>query len=131
MSISIQQLKTALDAIREAVCLLDTEGKPLWSNDAMRKLAGKQPDDPIENVACSELLKGITSCHRPNCPFVRMMESRRRANGTVSLRERWFNVFVDPLLNEPLDCPFWSMIFKACHKKEPGKRTQEISFFMH
>jgi len=100
MSISVQHWKAALNGIGDAVSLLDGQGRILWYNDAMRRLVREQPDDPVENVACSELLKGVSSCHGSACPFTLMIEGRKRISETVSLGERWFRVIVDPLFDE-------------------------------
>jgi len=93
-----QQWRSTFDAIGDVVCLLDVEGRILRCNKAMTNFLGK-PFSDILGHSCCEL---IHSSSEPieGCPLVRMRETRRRETMVLPVGDRWFNVAVDPLLNE-------------------------------
>ncbi|MBM4467062.1 MAG: PAS domain S-box protein, partial [Chloroflexi bacterium] len=93
-----REWRTTFDAIGDAVCLLDLEGRILRCNEAMTNLLGK-PFDKIIGRTCWELVHG-TSEPIAGCPVVRMRESRRRESLVLPMGGRWLEVVVDPLLDE-------------------------------
>jgi len=101
MNISVQQWQAAFDAVNDAVCLLDLQGKVFWSNAAMKRLVEKQPDDPVAGYCRQLLHEGAGRAE--GCPFARMEESRRRETAVIAFGDRCFKVVVIPLLDEKAD----------------------------
>ena len=98
LAASAREWKTTFDAINDAVCLLDMNGNVLRCNTAMKNLVGK-PFCEIIGKGCSVLFRNAASPDEL-CLFVRMHESRRRETTQVQLNDRWFDILVDPILDE-------------------------------
>ncbi len=98
---SSQEWKTIFDAISDAVCMIDIKGTITRCNSAMATLLGK-PYDEIIGSTCWELVHG-TSEPIKGCPFFRMQETRSKESLVLEMGESFFNVVVDPLLNEEGD----------------------------
>ncbi len=96
-----RQWRTTFDAIGDAVCLLDMEGRVLRCNVAMTSLLGKSFDEIIGRTYW-EVMHG-TSEPIEGYPIVRMRESRRRETLVLPMGERWLEVSADPLLDEDGD----------------------------
>ena len=93
-----KQWRNTFNSIKDAVCLLDSEGKFIQCNKAMEKLLAK-PISEILGQSChklmhckSELIEG--------CPIVRMRESHRRESEVLQINDRWFNITVDPIFDK-------------------------------
>jgi len=95
---SVRQWQNILDAINDAVCLLDLEGRFLQCNRAMRELLEK-PSSEIIGRTCWELIHG-TPEPIEGCPIVRMWETHQRETSVLPTGDRWLEVVVDPLLDE-------------------------------
>ncbi|MBW2645958.1 MAG: PAS domain S-box protein [Deltaproteobacteria bacterium] len=95
---SARQWQTTFDAINDVVCLIDMEGNMLLCNKAMANLVGKSSQEIIGRK-CWELVHG-TSEPIKGCPIVRMKKTHRRETMLLPVGDRWFNVTVDPLLDE-------------------------------
>jgi len=95
---SARQWRTSFDSISDTVCLLDLQGTVQRCNKAFRNLADK-PFQEIIGRSCYEVMHG-SSEPIEDCPLIRMRDSRRREERELSLNDRWFNVTVDPLLDE-------------------------------
>jgi two-component system cell cycle sensor histidine kinase/response regulator CckA len=93
-----QQWRTIFDAIGDMVCLLDPQGKILRCNKAMANFLRK-PFPEIINHTYSEIMQCATPFIE-NCPFTRMKETRQRETVISQMHGRWFDVAVDPLLDE-------------------------------
>jgi two-component system cell cycle sensor histidine kinase/response regulator CckA len=93
-----QQWRTTFDSITDFVSLLDLEGNILRCNMAMKNFIGK-PFNEISNRPYWEMMLG-TKTPIEDCPFLRMKETLRRETTTLSLNERWFNISIDPILDE-------------------------------
>jgi PAS domain S-box-containing protein len=98
ISTSLQQWQATFDAISDAVSLLDPEGRILQCNKSMPQLLGK-PLDEIIGRTCWEVIHG-TSGPIEGCPFLRMKKTRRRETTALKSGDQWFEVTVDPLLDE-------------------------------
>ena len=94
----LRQWHATFDAISDAVCLVDLEGKILRCNTAMTGFLGK-PFNEIIDRNCSELMHG-TSGSVEGYPIVRMRKSRRRETSILPRGDRWLNIAVDPLLDK-------------------------------
>lgn len=95
---SAQQWQTTFDAMNDAVCLMDIEGRIIRVNNAMSNLLGK-PTSEIVGSVCWELVHG-TSRSPEECPLMRMRETHHRESQVLPMNDRWFLVNVDPLLDE-------------------------------
>jgi PAS domain S-box-containing protein len=92
-----QQWRTTFDSITDTVILLDLQGKILRCNMAFKTFAGR-PFNEIINRPCWEVTPGTKT--PIESPFLRMKETLHRATTTLPLNGRWFNVTVDPILDE-------------------------------
>lgn len=93
-----QQWENIFDAIKDAVCLLDGEGKILKCNKAMTKLTVK-PSGKLIGQHCYEIMHGTLKPIK-DCPVVRMRKTHRRETTELKIGERYFDVIADPLLDE-------------------------------
>ena len=93
-----QQWRTTFDGISDIVCLLDPEGKILKCNKALTHFLGK-PFSEILNRPYWDIIYG-TAAPIKESPFLRMLETRCRETVILPINERWFNIAVDPLLDE-------------------------------
>jgi len=90
--------QTTFDAIGDALVLLDRESRIVQSNRAFLDFLGK-PAAEVTGRHCWEVVHG-TQAPIPECPVVRMRQSRRRETLELALGDRWFLVSVDPILDE-------------------------------
>jgi len=93
-----QQWRTTFDGISDIVCLLDLEGRILRCNKAMVNLLRK-PFSEIIGRPHWEIIHGTTAPIKES-PFERMKETRCRETAILPIGDRWFNIAVDPLLDE-------------------------------
>jgi PAS domain S-box-containing protein len=93
-----QQWRTTFDGISDIVCLLDPEGKILKCNKAFTNFLGK-PFSEILNRSYWEIIYG-TAAPIKESPILRMLETRCRETVILPINDRWFNIAVDPLLDE-------------------------------
>ena len=95
---SLAQWRTTFDAINDAVCLLDINGKILRCNKAMESLL-KKPSEKIIGSTCWELVYG-TDKPIKGCPIVRMKKTLCRETLVLKVDDKWLNVAVDPVIDE-------------------------------
>ena len=93
-----QQWRTTFDGISDMVCLLDPEGRILKCNKAMANLLGK-PFSEIVSRTHPEIMHWDQSSIK-ECFIERMWKTRRKETGILPMNDRWFNIAVDPLLDE-------------------------------
>jgi PAS domain S-box-containing protein len=90
--------RTTFDAINDAVCLLDQHGKIIRCNNAMLQVMGK-PFSQITNHHCWEVIHGVSEAPH-SCPIVLVGKTHHRENEVMFKDSRWFNISMDPLLDE-------------------------------
>ena len=95
---ALDDLQETLDAMGDAVYVVDLQGKVVRCNLAMARLLGK-PISEIVGHSCFQVVHGA-SCRIQSCLFARVVQSHRREKVIVPLRERWLEVVVDPLLDD-------------------------------
>jgi len=95
---SARQWRTSFDAISDTVCLLDLQGTVQRCNKALRDLVDKRFQEIIGR-SCNEVLYK-SSEPIEDCPLIRMRDSGRREDKELLLNDRWFNIVVDPALDE-------------------------------
>jgi len=89
--------RTTFDAIGDAVCLLDQQGRIKRCNNAMLGMLEK-PFSEIVDRTCWEVLYGVPKLPK-KYPVARMQKTRRRETELFLKDNHWFNVAVDPLLD--------------------------------
>ncbi|MDP2895523.1 MAG: PAS domain S-box protein [bacterium] len=125
-----QEWRHTLDAINDVVCLMNLEGKVLRCNRAMTRLVGK-PFGEILNRPCWELVHG-TSASVDGCPFVRMRETGRRESAVLAIRDRWFNIVVDPRVDgsgSPVGAVHVMSDITGRKRAEEEKQRLEVQLF--
>lgn len=98
LKIAVDQWQTTFDAIKDAISLIDVEGKILQCNKAMSDLLGK-PFTEIVGRTCWELVHG-TSEPVPGCPIVRMKETRQRETLKLPIGDKWFESTADLIFDK-------------------------------
>ncbi len=93
-----QEWRTTFDAISDVICLIDSERRIIRCNNAMTHFLQKSFNDIIGRTCC-KLVHG-TSEPIEGCPFERMQKTRRSETMVLPIDARWFNISVDPLLDE-------------------------------
>jgi diguanylate cyclase (GGDEF)-like protein/PAS domain S-box-containing protein len=93
-----REWRATFDTINDLVALMDSEGRLLRCNRAMANLLGKAFNE-IVGHKCFQLLHG-TSKPIKECPFLRMQKTHGRESLVLPLGDRWFNVAVDPLMDQ-------------------------------
>jgi PAS domain S-box-containing protein len=82
------------DAISDAICLMDLEGRILRCNTAAGTLFGMDLED-IVGRTCSQLFHG-KDMHPPDCPLFSMQETGARASNTFQYGNLWIHDIVYP-----------------------------------
>ena len=98
---SADQWRTTFDAIDDAICLLNIQGKIIRCNKAMALFLDK-PFDKIIGSFCWELVHN-TREPIPGCPVPRMMKTRQRETMLLPCGKKTLQVLVDPILDEKGD----------------------------
>jgi len=91
------QWQITFDAVSNGVCLLDREMRIVRANKALVQLIGL-PSEQLSGMPCWKLIHGTGQPH-PDCPALRMLESRRPESAEIRVRDRWFHVSVDPIFS--------------------------------
>jgi two-component system cell cycle sensor histidine kinase/response regulator CckA len=99
---SAEQWYTTFNAMSNAICLLDSQGRIQRCNRAMVELLNRSLGE-ILGQRCWELVHGAPA-PIDECPVIRMQESLSRESLIVPLGDRWFDVSVDPFLADDGQC---------------------------
>ncbi len=97
LRLSSTQWQSTFDAISDATCVLDAEGKIQLCNDAMSQLSSKPVSDMIGHICC-EFIHGSPK-HLEGCPWVSMQNSKSRERAELLVGDKWFEITVDPMLD--------------------------------
>jgi PAS domain S-box-containing protein len=98
LCLAANKWRTTFDAIGDAVCLLDPEGRILQCNQATSNLLGK-PFDEILGRTCEEMFLG-SSEPVGDWPMGLMRQTIKRQELVLPVENRWLKVSVDPILDE-------------------------------
>ena len=93
-----RQWHVTFDAVSDAVCLLDPEGRIQRCNRAMADLVGKGFKEIVGSM-CWELMR-CASGPAARCPVLRTLGTGHRGELEMHLRGRWFRVAADPVRDE-------------------------------
>jgi len=97
LKLSSTQWQNTFDAVNDATCVLNAEGKIQRCNDAMSQLISKPLSDMIGHTCC-EFIHGSPK-HLEGCPWVSMQNSKSRERAELSVGDKWFEITVDPILD--------------------------------
>jgi len=95
---SLNRWQTTFEGIEDSIFLLDKEGVIFQINKNATKLFGKTEKE-IQGHHCWEIVHG-TSEPIADCPIVRMKQSKQRETMLLPVNDKWYEVTVDPLLNQ-------------------------------
>jgi PAS domain S-box-containing protein len=98
LELAVTEWRTTFDAISDAVCLLDREGRIKRCNNAMMKVIG-EPFSEIVDRTCWEVFHGISTPPQ-GCPLVSVEKTHQRETEVFLKDNRWLNISVDPLLDD-------------------------------
>ncbi|MBX7258160.1 MAG: PAS domain S-box protein [Candidatus Hydrogenedentes bacterium] len=93
-----REWRITFDAMSDAVCVVDAEGRLLRCNEAMSRLFNR-PLSEILGRHCFEVVHG-TCAPVANCPFECARHTKRRETMEFQAKDRWIQVTVDPLLDK-------------------------------
>jgi diguanylate cyclase (GGDEF)-like protein/PAS domain S-box-containing protein len=94
-----REWRTTFDSIHDAVWISDMEGKIQRCNRAALEHFGKSFPEIIGR-SCDEVMLGVLEHGGEDCPLARMKVSKRREAKNVLSGGRWYNITVDPILDE-------------------------------
>jgi PAS domain S-box-containing protein len=95
---STQKWKTTFDTINDPICIQDTERRIVQFNTAALAFMEK-PYQYVLNHDCCQLIHGVSE-PIDECPFMRSEKSKQRETLIKQIGDRWFNISVDPILDE-------------------------------
>ncbi|HET9752755.1 MAG TPA: response regulator, partial [Myxococcales bacterium] len=95
-----RDLQSTFDAISDAVCLLDRDGRVVRCNQAMTRLLGVPREQLIGRVHESFLPAAGAGAEAGNDPFRRMARSLGREVQDLQHGGRWLRLTCDPVLDE-------------------------------
>ncbi|MGD8451557.1 MAG: PocR ligand-binding domain-containing protein [Phycisphaerae bacterium] len=93
-----REWQTTFDAVSDVVWLLDPQFRVVRCNAATLRQFNR-PVDEVVGRHCWEIVHG-TRRPIPECPVLRMKQSKRRESTELKIGERWYSVNVDPILDE-------------------------------
>lgn len=95
---AVAKWRTTFDAIGDAICLLDRDGKILQCNQGMIKMA-ERPFPELIGHFCWEIFYRKFGLIK-DCPIRCTWETRHRDTKSLSSGNHWFHLIVDPILDE-------------------------------
>jgi len=97
LRLSSTQWQSTFDAISDATCVINAEGRIQQCNDAMSQLTSKPISDVIGHTCC-EFIHG-TPKYIEGCPWVSVQNSKNRERAELLIGDKWFGITVDPILD--------------------------------
>ncbi len=88
----------ALDAISDALCLVDRQGRVVCCNTAFATFAGRSPEEVVGEDCCALVHGGPE--HPPEWPLARALETNSHHEAEYLLGGRWVWLAADPVLDE-------------------------------
>ena len=93
-----RQSDSIFNAINNSVCVIDPDGRIIKCNRSTEKLLNKSIDE-LHGHFCFEMIHGASK-PLPDCPFLRMKETKHRESMVIQSDGRWLEVTVDPILDD-------------------------------
>ncbi|MFH1616584.1 MAG: PAS domain S-box protein [Planctomycetota bacterium] len=94
---SIEYWQHTFDAINDAICILNSEGKILQCNTAMSKLTSKSASEVTGHSPCQFIHK--KPYRFEGCPWLCIQKTHRRETQELQVEDKWFQITVDPILD--------------------------------
>ena len=88
-----------LDAMKEAVFLINTDHKILLCNKATLTILGKSNYDEVIGHSCGEVVHGEKGSV-DWCPVRKMWETGRRESDVQLINGKWFEISAEPIHNK-------------------------------
>jgi PAS domain S-box-containing protein len=95
---SALQWQTTFDAMKDAVSLIDSNGKIVRCNKAMIDFL-KKPLGEVIGHTCWEIKRGSPSPD-VGCLLRRVLQTHKRETMILPMGDQWFNITIDPLLDD-------------------------------
>jgi len=115
-------------AIGDRICLLDKEGTVIQCNKSMIDMLSVSEQN-ILGTKCHKLMHG-TNCFIENCPFAKMMKSRKRESNELKIGENYFIVSADPIFDKKGDIQGAVHILSDITKrKEAEEKVRSASLY--
>ena len=96
---TLRNWQTTFDAVNSVVWLLDRNQRILSANRATKTIFGMCPGEVVGRY-CWEVVHGSRENIPPECPAKRAMVTHSREREEMFFSDRWFEVVVDPVLDE-------------------------------
>ncbi|MBM3709163.1 MAG: HD domain-containing protein [Actinobacteria bacterium] len=93
-----KEWSTTFDAIRDAISIIDLDGKIIRTNKAMSKIFKKSYDE-LKSNTCQKLLSSF-SHPQSECPLQRAKLSKKRETRIIKADDKFFECVIDPVLDE-------------------------------
>ena len=94
----VQEWQTTFDANNDAIWILDKDQRVVRSNKTAERYF-QRPINQMIDKYCWEIVHG-TDQPIHECPIIRTKMSLQRENMELKIGEGWFDITVDPILNE-------------------------------
>ena len=95
---ALQEWQTTFDATNDAIWIIDKEQRILRSNKTAERIFERSNKELI-GKHCWEIVHGTTK-PIPECPVMQAKKSLRRESMDLQIGKGWFEVIVDPILDE-------------------------------
>ncbi len=93
-----KEWQTTFDSTNDAIWILDKDQRVMRSNKTAERYF-RRPSDQMIDKHCWEIVHG-TDQPIPECPVLRTRKSLHREKMELKIGERWFEITVDPILDE-------------------------------
>ncbi|HCE56561.1 MAG TPA: hypothetical protein DER09_01895 [Prolixibacteraceae bacterium] len=117
---------TTFHAMNSGILLLDANQHIVQSNIAFQQFVEKT-DDELKGKHCFHFVHG-TDCPIDGCPFVRMKQSHKRETMELQMKDRDFEIIVDPILNENGQITGAVHILNDITQRKLDEKIQQILF---
>ncbi len=101
LTLSADEWRNTFEAIKDAICLLDVQGKIVRCNTAMANLFGMQCPEMV-GLNCWEIVHANSSYVEED-PCVTVKRTLKRESVILHVSDRWLDLTVDPFFNEDRD----------------------------
>jgi PAS domain S-box-containing protein len=95
---SVENWNQTFNAIQDAIALIDENQNIIQTNKAFSELVGDFPEKYI-GCHCHSYVHGSTLPHN-DCPFIKMLHSKKREVQEMMINNKICSVLVDPLIDE-------------------------------
>lgn len=93
-----REWRRTFDAVNASIWVLDQDQRVLRSNKASERFF-QRPNEDLIGKHCWEIVHGAAQ-PIPECPVARARKSLSRESQNLKIGEKWFEIVVDPILDE-------------------------------